>query len=303
MVFDDRSYDMNFLPKSVDPKDLLNCLREINLKIIDLLGSFNQISANNREFLKKLNIKNSKSGPVTDVDIKLNEIIIKGLNNNYPNQEWEILSEENNKIKNDYEFQSDWVWIIDPLDGTKDFINNTGEYAVHIALTFKSKVILSNVLIPHKEESWFFLKGLGSWGESKIRKNIPIKKINSKSLEDMVVVISRNHCPNQLSNILERLKPLKIIGMGSIGYKVISIIKGEADLYISFSDRKKSCPKDWDIAAPESIIRGFNGFLTNENAENLELLNDSKYRQDGVFVASMSKNHLDICKKIKDIIA
>ena len=294
---------MHFLPKSVDPKDLLNCLREINLKIIDLLGSYNQISANNREFLKKLNIKNSKSGPVTNVDIKLNEIIIKGLNNNYPSQEWEILSEENNKFKNDYDLKSDWVWIIDPLDGTKDFINNTGEYAVHIALTFKSNVVLSNVLIPYKEESWFYIKGLGSWGESKRGENIPIKKINTKSLEDMVVVISRNHCPNELSKILERLNPLKIIGMGSIGYKVVSIIKGEADLYISLSDREKSCPKDWDMAAPESIIRGCNGYLTNEKAENVKLLNDSEYRQDGIIVASMSRNHFDICKKIKEIVS
>ena len=294
---------MNFLPENVDSKDLLDCLREINLKILDLLGSYNQISSNNREFLKKLNIKNSKSGPVTNVDIKLNEIIIKGLNNNYPSQEWEILSEENNKFKNDYDLKSDWVWIIDPLDGTKDFINNTGEYAVHIALTFKSNVVLSNVLIPYKEESWFYIKGLGSWGESKRGENIPIKKINTKSLEDMVVVISRNHCPNELSKILERLNPLKIIGMGSIGYKVVSIIKGEADLYISLSDREKSCPKDWDMAAPESIIRGCNGYLTNEKAENVKLLNDSEYRQDGIIVASMSRNHFDICKKIKEIVS
>ena len=134
-------------------------------------------------------------------------------------------------------------------------------------------------------------------------KIISPRQIKSKSLKDMVVVTSRNHCSKELSKILEYLNPLKVIGMGSIGYKVISIIKGEADLYISLSDRKNSCPKDWDLAAPESIIRGCNGFFTNEKSENIRLLNDNQFRQDGFIVASMSKNHLDICKKIQKFIS
>ena len=292
---------MKFLPENLDSQDLINCLRNINLEILDLLKYYYQRASSDDDFQKKLNIKNSSSGPVTSADIKLNQLIIKNLKQNYPLQKWGIVSEESNKNQVNLEFQNDWIWIIDPLDGTKDFINNTGEYAVHIALTFKKSVVLSNVLIPQKHESWFYVKGIGTWAESKIEKNIPLKKINSKQLKEMVVVTSRNHIPKELSVILNKLNPLRIVGMGSIGYKAISIIKGEADLYISYAEKGKSCPKDWDMAAPQSIIKGCKGFFTNDKGFDLKFLNDNDFRQDGIIIASMSKNHFEICKTISDL--
>lgn len=292
---------MKFLPENIDSKDLISCLRNINLEILDLLESYYQNSASKDEFQRKLNIKNTTSGPVTSLDIKLNKIIISNLKKSYPFQKWGILSEESNK-KDNLQFQNDWIWIIDPLDGTKDFINNTGEYAVHIALTFEKNVVLSNVFIPQKQESWFYVKGLGTWSESLIEKNIPLKKVNTKQLKEMVVVTSRNHMPKELSILIKKLNPLRILGMGSIGYKVTSIIKGEADLYISYSEKNKSCPKDWDMAAPQSIIKGCNGFITDEEGGELKFLENNNFRQDGIVVASMNQNHYEICKKIRELI-
>ena len=289
---------MKFLPENIDSQDLINCLRNINLEILDLLKYYYQRASSDDDFQKKLNIKNSSSGPVTSADIKLNQLIIKNLKQNYPLQKWGIVSEESNKNQVNLEFQNDWIWIIDPLDGTKDFINNTGEYAVHIALTFKKSVVLSNVLIPQKHESWFYVKGIGTWAESKIEKNIPLKKINSKQLKEMVVVTSRNHIPKELSVILNKLNPLRIVGMGSIGYKAISIIKGEADLYISYAEKGKSCPKDWDMAAPSSIIRGAGGHFTDVHGSNIEFLKNDNYEQGGIILSSMNKNHQGLCKEI-----
>ncbi len=294
---------MNFLPKNIKPENLLDCLRKISFDIFEICRIYNKFSLNNDEFGKILQIKDTPSGPVTDVDIKINKIILDTLNKYFASQEWEILSEESKQKKLVSSFQDDWVWIIDPLDGTKDFIQNTGEYAVHIALTFKKQVILSNVLIPQRHESWFYLRGYGTWCEAKNDKKVDIKSLNYKYLEEMVIVTSRNHCPQELKSIIKHLNPLKVIQMGSIGYKIISILRGEADLYISYSEKNKSCPKDWDMAAPDSIMRGCNGFFTNEKGENLEYLTNNQFRQEGLVIASINKRHLEICNKIKQTIS
>ena len=90
--------------------------------------------------------------------------------------------------------------------------------------------------------------------------------------------------------------------MGSVGYKVSAILRGEADIYISYSDPGQPTPKDWDMAAPSSVIIGYGGHLTDEKGENLKFLNDSQYRQNEIIIASMSQEHNYICKKIKDLI-
>ena len=118
----------------------------------------------------------------------------------------------------------------------------------------------------------------------------------------MRLVISKSHRNIELINLVEKICPSELIGMGSVGYKVTALIEDQADLYISYSPKGKSSPKDWDIAAPESIIKGAGGFLTNEKGENLHFLNDSNFNQNGLIIASMSKNHQDICLKVAQML-
>ena len=73
--------------------------------------------------------------------MKVNELIINNIKKNYSNINWEFLSEENVKIENSLRCQSDWLWILDPLDGTKDFIQGTDNYAMHLALNYKQNLI------------------------------------------------------------------------------------------------------------------------------------------------------------------
>ena len=290
---------MNFLPKGIDPKEFLNLIREIGWKTNDLLRSYSQISENSSDF-KKLEINELSTGPVTSADLAANKLIIEGIKEKYPQQKWSFLSEENGKGKNNELFlNKDWVWIIDPLDGTRDFINNTGEYATHISLLFRRKNIFGSVFIPSREELWFYLEGFGSWLELKNSQKKTFKYLNEKKIDDLSVAISKSHFHKELELIINKLNISKMIGMGSIGYKITSIIRGEADLYISYSDKDKSCPKDWDMAAPEAIIRGFGGRFTDLNGSQLSFLEDESYSQGGILVASMSNKHSEICNKIK----
>ena len=286
---------IKFLPEDIETEDLLNNLRTMGREITSLLKSYSQNNLDTKEFKKKLRIKNLPSGPVTSADIEVNEIIRKVIKDNYPSQPWEILSEEN---KINPTISSDWVWIIDPLDGTKDLIQNTGEYAVHMALTYRKKVVISIVLIPSRDEIWFYQEGKGTWCESLDGQNRSLANTNSKSIEEITIVTSRNHFHPELAEGLKKLSPSKVLGMGSIGYKITAILRGEADLYITYSGPKESSPKDWDFAAPFALLKGNGGKITHLDCSEISFLKCKNYEQKGFIIASINNNHKDICKKL-----
>ena len=132
------------------------------------------------------------SDPVTIADLKVNDLLIKRINEKYQNIDWEILSEENVKEKiENFQNKSDWLWILDPLDGTKDFIKGTENYAMHLALCYKNRPYIGVVLIPEKEELWI-ADGRDVWCESmdgsKKSVNIPKKK-NGDLINKFAIVL------------------------------------------------------------------------------------------------------------------
>ena len=291
---------MSFLPENIEPNELIKSITELSGEILKILKSYSKNIKNAEEFQKNLSIINHDNGPVTLADLEISEFIKNAIIHKFPQAEWDFLSEEdvkNNKLK---KFKSKWVWIIDPIDGTKDFINQTGEFAVHIALLYEKKIILGVVPIPAKDEIWISFDGIGTWCESISKDSeIPIFK-NSKQLKEMTILTSKTHLHPNFEVLLKELKPKKIIGMGSIGYKVVSILKGVGDLYISYSLPKGSCPKDWDFAAPMALIKGAGGQFTDIDGNELDFLKND-YKQSGILLASMNTDHKAICSEIKDV--
>ena len=113
------------LPSGVDIKNLVDDLRFFSWEASKILLYYAQI-------LKDSNIKSNillgdnNEDPVTLADLKVNELIISKINQNYKNINWEIISEENVKSTNSNTISdSEWIWMFDPLDGTKDFIQGT----------------------------------------------------------------------------------------------------------------------------------------------------------------------------------
>ena len=240
--------------------------------------------------------------PVTEADLKVNERIIKNIKDNYIDMEYEILSEENVKEESKTAIKkSDWLWILDPLDGTKDFIQGTGNYAMHLALSYRKKVYIGVVLIPEKDELWIS-DGQKTWCE---RRNNSPKKFNlftANSLQDMIIVTSKNHRNDNLKKLIKEINFKKVIIMGSIGCKIASILRGESDIYISISLPGQSSPKDWDFAAPEAILRSAGGAITNIDNEEL-IYGGLPYEKGGIIVATNNREtHKDICLQVKEII-
>ena len=288
------------LPPGVEINKLIDNLRTISWEAADILlyyaNSIKKFEQKN-EILKNNNIND----PVTLADLEVNELIFKRINQKYQDTNWEILSEENFKIESNYFNNVDWLWILDPLDGTKDFIQGTQNYAMHLALNYKRKPCIGVVLIPEKDELWISYEEK-LWCENR---DGSIRKQNlseTNILKEMTIVTSKNHRNEKLKDLIGKINFKKTIVMGSIGCKVASIIRGESDIYIALSLPGKSSPKDWDFAAPEAILKAAGGSITNIDNEEL-VYGRTDLKHSGMIIASNSKkNHKRTCSQIKEII-
>ena len=289
------------LPFGVVLTNLIDDLRIFSWEASEILINYSQIlkDPNCKKEIIKTNLA---EGPVTVADLKVKDLIIKRINENYKNVSWDILSEENVKTSGDnFEKNSKWLWILDPLDGTKDFIQGTGDYAMHLALNYEKNPYIGVVLIPEKNELWIS-NGKKIWCERRDGSVLKTNLSEMKNLEDMILVTSRNHKNQKLSNLIEKVKFKKVNTMGSVGCKITSILRGDSDIYISLSLPGKSCPKDWDFAAPEAILRAAGGSITDLENNDLSY-NKKDFRQGGIIIASNNKKtHGNICSQIKEII-
>ena len=288
------------LPNGLDINKLIDDLKGVSWRASEILLNYSQ-NLGDRLRESKFIAKKDNNEPVTLADLEVNNLIIDFFKKKYSNVLWDILSEETINVKSTQNIITNWLWILDPLDGTRDFIQRTGNYAMHLALNYRNKPVIGIVLIPEKNELWI-ANGNQAWCENRngIEKRHNLSNI--RDLEKMIVVTSKNHRNEELHNLIQNIRFKRSILMGSIGCKVASILRGEADIFISLSLPGRSAPKDWDFAAPEAILKQAGGAITT--LDNKELVYGQKdFRQEGIIVASSNKNyHRNICLEIKKIL-
>ncbi len=288
------------LLSNLKEEDLIYSLREICWEASDIMLHYSKDMKNINNNSKFVKFKKHNE-PVTIVDLEVNQLIVNKINEKYPNYLWGILSEENYKECNCKNLDYEWLWVLDPLDGTKDFLQGTGNYAMHLALNYRNKPFIGFVLIPARNELWIS-NGKTVFCENKNGQRKNVKLISNKNLQDMSIVVSKNHKDKYLRNLLAKIPSKKIITMGSIGCKISSILRGESDLYITLSDPNKTSPKDWDFAAPDAILRTAGGLITNSKNEEL-IYNKQNFEHGGLIIASKDKfQHKNICHQIKTLI-
>ena len=288
------------LPIGVDIDNLISDLINLSWEASEILIYYSK-KLKDKNYKKKIIEKTNIKDPVTVADLQVNELIFKRINEKYPNVDWEFLSEEDAKLSNAVcGKESDWLWILDPLDGTRDFIQGTGNYAMHLSLNFKDRPYIGFVLIPERGELWLS----NSFETICLKKDgsqLSPCRLDKKDLGEIILVSSKNHRNLVLKNLIEKInfKDTKI--MGSIGCKIASLIKGESDVYISLSLPGQSSPKDWDFAAPEAILISSGGSITNINNESL-IYNQPGFRQSGLIIASNnSVDHRKLCSEIRQL--
>ena len=289
------------LPVGVEINSLIDDLRIFSWEASEILLYYSQIlkDSNNKS---NILISDNDDDPSTLADLKVNKIIIERIHEKYKDIDWEILSEENIKKDSDYfNWNSDWVWVLDPLDGTKDFIQGTSNYAMHLGLNYKKKPFLGVVLIPEKGELWIS-NGEKTWVEK--HKGKPIKTIikQEKNLREMTIITSKNHRNENLNDLIDKVGFKNVKIMGSVGCKIASMLRGESDIYICFNFPGKSAPKDWDFSAPEAILKTAGGAITNLDNERLSY-GKSDFQHGGIIIATNNNlAHQKACSEIKEII-
>ncbi len=284
------------LPADISLDDALKVLRPLSWGAADILRAYARGEQPPHGFPKALSVDDGGEGPVSAADLAVNQWLLNGLREAFPTAHWTLLSEETAKeqLTEGQPLDADWLWILDPLDGTKDFLQGTGEYAVHLALVHQQRPVLGVVLVPERNELWIGVVGKGTWCENRAGEHTPVQFSERQSTGDLTLVASRSHRDQRLEELITALELGDSIAVGSVGCKVATILRGETDLYISLSG--KSAPKDWDMAAPEAVLLAAGGAFTHADGKELTY-NTGDVRQAGCLIASHGKTHAALCEK------
>lgn len=199
------------------------------------------------------------ASPLTQADLASHRIIVEGLSRLTPG--WPILSEESTKIS--FEQRSAWqrYWLVDPLDGTKEFINRTGEFTINIALIENGFPILGVVYAPVVERMYFALTGSGAFREADGKASqVRVCVYNGGTVR---IVASRSHRGERLDAFLTRLGEYEAVSMGS-SLKLCLVAEGCADLY-----PRLGSTMEWDTAAAQCIVEAAGGAVEDINGIRL----------------------------------
>jgi 3'(2'), 5'-bisphosphate nucleotidase len=229
----------------------------------------------NKDF--KVDYKEDES-PLTQADLMANDIIVKQLEkiSDFP-----VISEENCKLF-PYSVRKyfEYYWCVDPLDGTKEFVNKTDQFSVNIALMHKNKPIFGLIYAPILDIMYYAIQGMGSYKIANFSCKLKMtEKIHVKAKEKNApykILASRTFTKKEeaqkLITRLEKISPVEIGYMGS-SLKMCLIAEGKADLYPRFG---ATC--EWDMSAAEVILKEAGGFIIA--IPSMKPLEYNKVRED-----------------------
>ncbi|MBT4299420.1 MAG: 3'(2'),5'-bisphosphate nucleotidase CysQ [Nitrosopumilus sp.] len=214
------------------------------------------------------------NSPVTDADLESNKIINKILSNT----KYSILSEED--VDDQSRLSKDMIWIVDPLDGTSDFIDKTGEFTIMIALIQNKKPILGVIAWPTEKTLFVAQKNCGAFRYSNNKwDKISVTKI--ENLSKCRTIGSRHHLSDKEKEFIKKIGIKDFSSIGS-SLKVGKISSGEAEVYITTTNKMK----EWDTAASYCIITEAGGKMTDMLGNELTYNNKNVYHQNGILVTN-----------------
>ncbi len=197
--------------------------------------------------------------PVTQADYAAHHLLVQKLQQLTP--ALPILSEE--ATATDYSERKQWhtYWLIDPLDGTQEFINGTTEFTINIALIKQHKPVLGLVYQPMDHLCYYATAGQGAY---KRETNGKVTKLGVRKKPDIpTIAISRRHNPEKLQALLAKVSDYQLLNLGS-ALKICKIAEGEADIYPRFGPTS-----EWDTAAGQCVLEEAGGQLINLQGQPL----------------------------------
>lgn len=243
-------------------------------KLIKIAGDNVLDIYNSNSFETRIKSDNS---PITKADLISNKILLEGLPKigSYP-----IVSEETTV---DYKTRKEWkkFWIIDPVDGTKDFIAQNDEFTINIALIENNKPILGLIYAPALDELYWGIKNFGAFKNGK-------KIFSNSTRKEIIGTHSRFHSNDETTNFFINNNISKIKGFGS-ALKFCKLAEGVVDIYPRYTGSM-----EWDIAAGDIILKESGCDLLN-----LKTNQHFKYNKEGFLNDFFVASRIDLLHRIK----
>src|SRR6266481_5331306 len=192
---------------------------------------------------------------VTAADREANELIVGRLQKEFPHDG--ILAEES--VDSAHRLDKDRVWLIDPMDGTKNFINRDGDFAVQIGLAVGGESVVGVVYQPVRGVLYRAVRDRGAWLEAGDKPATRMSVSKQTKPGEMILASSRSHPSPRMGRIVSAFGFKDETRRGSVGVKVGLIAEQEADLYLHLSPSTKQ----WDTCGPEAILAEAGGQLTD----------------------------------------
>lgn len=205
----------------------------------------------------------SDESPVTSADYLANDIIVKALEKATP--DIPIMSEER-KIEH-LDERRDWkrYWLIDPIDGTQEFIARSGDFAVNIALVEDNEPVIGVIFWPPGQTLYFAAKGQGAYKESaEENRQIHVRRLDDPHESVVMIAISRRQSREKVMSKMSAKRVYQTLPLGSCSLKACLIAEGKADVFMRIG-----VTGEWDTGASQCIVREAGGDILAANFEPL----------------------------------
>ena len=230
--------------------------KKITLSLLDTFNKASQVALDLREAGLTKEIK-SDNTPVSNGDIEVNKILTNKIQEITPNIA--IVSEESNNHKFDNHLKN--FWLIDPIDGTRDYINNREEFTLNAALILNKKPVIGIITAPAKGR-FFYSYGLSNSYELIDGNEIPLSD-KEKKYKELTAVSYSNELGQEILKIHQKYKITSHQKMKS-SLKFCVVAASEFDLYVA---EPRAC--EWDIAAGHAILEHAGGKITDFNGNEI----------------------------------
>jgi 3'(2'), 5'-bisphosphate nucleotidase len=231
-------------------------------------------------------VQKQDASPLTQADLASHRLICDALQTLTP--QVPLLSEESAEI--DFSQRSTWneYWLIDPLDGTKEFVKRNGEFTVNIALIRNHEPVMGVVHVPVSGVTYWGVRGKGATRQSPDGSSQPIS-VRNPCADPVVVVGSRSHANPVLNQHLCALGEYELVSMGS-SLKFCLVAEGKADFYPRLGPTS-----EWDTAAAHAVVTAAGGRIVTLDGKDLSYnTKASLLNPEFLVIADPTRNWLDL---------
>ena len=217
--------------------------------------------------------KKDDNSPITQADIESNKILKDVLEKTGIT----ILSEEDADDKK--RLSEEKIWIIDPLDGTTDFVNRTGEFTIMVGLVQNHKSVLGLIYWPTKKKMYLAESGKGAFCHDEEWEKIEVTMMSE--MQNCHALVSRHHLSEKEKKLLDEMEISVVTSIGS-SLKVTEIASGEAEIYLTTTNKMKQ----WDTCASNCIISEAGGKMTDISGKEMTYNTESVHHENGILVTN-----------------